>query len=91
MTARRFETDQVLARVEGSARAVLQAERVALNLVQRMCGVATVTARYIEAVAGTEARVVDTRKTTPGLRALWNVTPCAAAVATTTATRCRTP
>ncbi len=65
-----FETGQVLARVEGSARAILQAERVALNLVQRMCGVATLTARYVEAVAGTDARVVDTRKTTPGLRAL---------------------
>ena len=66
----RFDTGQVLARVEGSARAILQAERVALNLVQRMCGVATLTARYVEAVAGTDARVVDTRKTTPGLRAL---------------------
>ena len=65
-----FDTGQVLARVEGSARAILQAERVALNLVQRMCGVATLTARYVEAVAGTDARVVDTRKTTPGLRAL---------------------
>jgi len=66
----RFDTGQVLARVEGSARVILQAERVALNLVQRMCGVATLTARYVEAVAGTRARVVDTRKTTPGLRAL---------------------
>lgn len=69
----RFEAGQVLARVEGPARAVLQAERVALNLVQRMCGVATMTATYVEAVAavpGARARVVDTRKTTPGLRAL---------------------
>ena len=66
----RFEAGQVLARVEGPARAVLQAERVALNLVQRMCGIATLTARYVAAVAGTDARVVDTRKTTPGLRAL---------------------
>jgi nicotinate-nucleotide pyrophosphorylase (carboxylating) len=69
----RFTAGQVLARVEGPARAVLQAERVALNLVQRMCGVATLTAGYVAAVAavdGSRARVVDTRKTTPGLRAL---------------------
>lgn len=68
-----FTAGQVLARVEGPARAVLQAERVALNLVQRMCGVATLTATYVAAVAavpGARARVVDTRKTTPGLRAL---------------------
>jgi nicotinate-nucleotide pyrophosphorylase (carboxylating) len=65
-----FTAGQALARVEGPARALLQAERVALNLVQRMCGVATLTARYVAAVAGTGVRVVDTRKTTPGLRAL---------------------
>ena len=66
----RFEAGVVLAHVEGPARAVLQAERVALNLVQRMTGIATLTATYVDAVAGTQARVVDTRKTTPGLRAL---------------------
>lgn len=65
-----FDRRQVLARVEGKARAILQAERVALNLVQRMCGIATLTAAYVDAVAGTTARVVDTRKTTPGLRVL---------------------
>ncbi|MCW2790395.1 MAG: carboxylating nicotinate-nucleotide diphosphorylase [Aeromicrobium sp.] len=65
-----FDTGSVLARVEGPARVVLQAERVALNLVQRMTGIATLTRTYVEAVAGTGARVVDTRKTTPGLRAL---------------------
>nr|MCW2727123.1 hypothetical protein [Aeromicrobium sp.] len=65
-----FERGAVLARVEGPARVVLQAERVALNLVQRMTGIATLTRTYVEAVAGTGARVVDTRKTTPGLRAL---------------------
>ncbi|MET1063012.1 MAG: carboxylating nicotinate-nucleotide diphosphorylase [Aeromicrobium sp.] len=65
-----FDTGAVLARVEGPARVVLQAERVALNLVQRMTGIATLTRTYVEAVAGTGARVVDTRKTTPGLRAL---------------------
>lgn len=66
----RFETGAALATVVGPARAVLQAERVALNLVQRMTGIATRTATYVEAVAGTDVRVVDTRKTTPGLRAL---------------------
>ncbi|WP_144763309.1 carboxylating nicotinate-nucleotide diphosphorylase [Curtobacterium sp. 9128] len=66
----RFEPGDVLATVTGSARAVLRAERVALNLVQRMSGIATATSRYVAAVAGTRARIVDTRKTTPGLRAL---------------------
>jgi nicotinate-nucleotide pyrophosphorylase (carboxylating) len=66
----RFDAGTVLARVEGSAHAVLRAERVALNLTQRMSGIATLTARYVEAVAGTGARIVDTRKTTPGLRVL---------------------
>ena len=65
-----FEAGDVLAHVEGPARVVLQAERVALNLVQRMTGIATLTRTYVEAVDGTGARVVDTRKTTPGLRAL---------------------
>ena len=66
----RFEAGDVLASVSGPARSVLQAERVALNLLQRMSGIATLTARYVAAVEGTNARVVDTRKTTPGLRAL---------------------
>lgn len=65
-----FDTGAVLAHVEGPARVVLQAERVALNLVQRMTGIATLTHTYVQAVVGTGARVVDTRKTTPGLRAL---------------------
>jgi nicotinate-nucleotide pyrophosphorylase (carboxylating) len=56
--------------VEGSAAALLSAERTALNLLQRLSGVATLTARYVEAVRGTRARVLDTRKTTPGLRML---------------------
>lgn len=59
-----------LLRVAGRARAILSAERVALNFVQRLSGIATLTARYVAAVAGTGARIVDTRKTTPGLRAL---------------------
>ena len=56
--------------IEGEAAALLSAERTALNLLQRLSGVATLTARYVEAVRGTRARVVDTRKTTPGLRLL---------------------
>jgi nicotinate-nucleotide pyrophosphorylase (carboxylating) len=59
-----------VAEIEGSAAALLTGERTALNFLQRLSGVATLTARYIEAVAGTGARVLDTRKTTPGLRAL---------------------
>ncbi len=65
-----FEPGETLASVAGSARSVLRGERVGLNLLQRMCGVATLTARYVAAVEGSGARVVDTRKTTPGLRAL---------------------
>ncbi|WP_127793914.1 carboxylating nicotinate-nucleotide diphosphorylase [Agromyces sp. LHK192] len=66
----RFGAGDVLARVAGSARGILRAERVALNLVQRMSGIATLTSTYVAAVAGTRARIVDTRKTTPGLRSL---------------------
>jgi nicotinate-nucleotide pyrophosphorylase (carboxylating) len=66
----RFDTGTVLARVDGTAHAVLRAERIALNLTQRMSGIATLTARFVEAVADTRARIVDTRKTTPGLRVL---------------------
>jgi nicotinate-nucleotide pyrophosphorylase (carboxylating) len=57
-------------RVTGSAAAILTAERTALNFLQRLSGVATLTARYVGAVAGTGARILDTRKTTPTLRAL---------------------
>jgi nicotinate-nucleotide pyrophosphorylase (carboxylating) len=56
--------------VTGSARSILTAERTALNFMQRLSGVATVTRRYVQAVEGTGARVIDTRKTTPGMRAL---------------------
>lgn len=59
----------VLARIEGNARAVLTAERVALNFMGRMSGIATLTRAYVDKVAGTRAHIVDTRKTTPGLRA----------------------
>lgn len=56
--------------VEGPARSVLSTERVALNFLQRLSGIATLTSRYVAAVEGTRARIVDTRKTTPGLRLL---------------------
>ncbi|WP_425988213.1 carboxylating nicotinate-nucleotide diphosphorylase [Brevundimonas sp. TWP2-3-2] len=65
-----FEAGAILAEVEADARAFLSAERTALNLLGRMCGIATLTRTYVEAVAGTSARIADTRKTTPGLRAL---------------------
>ena len=64
----RFESGDVLASVSGRARSLLTAERVALNFCQRMSGIATLTAQYVDAVAGTRARIADTRKTTPGLR-----------------------
>ncbi len=59
----------VIAEIAGPARALLTGERVALNFMGRMSGIATLTARYVAAVTGTRARIVDTRKTTPGLRA----------------------
>ncbi len=65
-----FGTGAVLARIEGPARGVLRGERIALNLAQRLSGVATLTARYVAAVEGSGVRIVDTRKTTPGLRML---------------------
>jgi nicotinate-nucleotide pyrophosphorylase (carboxylating) len=66
----RFEAGQVLAVISGPARAVLRGERIALNLAQRMSGIATLTAQFVSLAEGTKARIVDTRKTTPGLRAL---------------------
>jgi nicotinate-nucleotide pyrophosphorylase (carboxylating) len=61
--------DEVIA-LRGSARSILTGERVALNFLQRLSGVASVTRRYVDAVAGTGATILDTRKTTPGMRAL---------------------
>ncbi len=60
----------VLARVDANARALLSAERTALNLLGRLSGIATLTSAYVDAVVGTGASITDTRKTTPGLRAL---------------------
>ncbi len=63
-------SDQVLAHLEGPARSLLSAERVALNFLGHLSGIATATARCVKAVEGTSTRVLDTRKTTPGLRSL---------------------
>lgn len=73
-TPRRADGDRVapgtvIADVSGNARALLTAERVALNFLGRMSGIASLTRRYVDAVAGTRAAIADTRKTTPGLRA----------------------
>jgi nicotinate-nucleotide pyrophosphorylase (carboxylating) len=65
-----LQPGKVPARVTASARALLTGERVALNLLQRLSGVATLTRRFVRAVEGTGAEILDTRKTTPGLRAL---------------------
>ncbi len=66
----RVAAGTLLARIEGRARPILAGERTALNLLGRLCGVATATAAFVDALAGTGAQVVCTRKTTPGLRAL---------------------
>jgi len=64
------ETEGEVARVSGNARALLSGERTALNLVGRLSGIATLTRAYVDAIAGTGATILDTRKMTPGLRAL---------------------
>ena len=66
----RAEADTILMRLTGNARAMLAAERSALNTLQHLSGIATLAARYVEAIAGTGAILLDTRKTLPGLRAL---------------------
>jgi nicotinate-nucleotide pyrophosphorylase (carboxylating) len=65
-----FATGARLISIEARAADLLVAERTTLNLIQRLSGVATLTRRFVDAVAGTRARIVDTRKTTPGMRAL---------------------
>ena len=65
---RRVKAGDTLMKISGSSRAILSAERVALNFVQRLSGVATATAQFAEAVKGTDAKILDTRKTTPGWR-----------------------
>jgi nicotinate-nucleotide pyrophosphorylase (carboxylating) len=71
---------EVVASVSGSARSLLACERVALNFLQRLGGVATLAARYVHRVAGTNCRVLDTRKTTPGLRRLEKMAAAAGGV-----------
>ena len=65
-----LEPAEPIARVQGQARFLLTHERVALNFLQRLSGIATLTRTYVDAIAGTRAKILDTRKTTPGLRAL---------------------
>ena len=65
-----IKSGKVFARVIGEAQMLLSAERTALNFLQHLSGIATVTRQYVQAIAGTKAKIVDTRKTTPGLRAL---------------------
>jgi nicotinate-nucleotide pyrophosphorylase (carboxylating) len=65
-----LEKGQTVLEITGAVRSILTAERVALNFLQRLSGVATLTRSFVEAVAGTKTRILDTRKTTPGLRAL---------------------
>ncbi len=67
---RQVKKGEVLAWIKGSSQVLLQGERVALNLLQRMSGIATMTARFVAEIEGTSATIVDTRKTVPGLRAL---------------------
>jgi nicotinate-nucleotide pyrophosphorylase (carboxylating) len=64
----RIPANGVLLRIKGPARAILTAERTALNFMQRMCGIATLTRRFVDRVHGTRTVILDTRKTTPGLR-----------------------
>lgn len=64
----RMEPGDKIAIIKGKAASILRAERVALNFLQHLSGIATETAKYVEAVAGTEVKILDTRKTTPGLR-----------------------
>jgi nicotinate-nucleotide pyrophosphorylase (carboxylating) len=66
----RLQPGERIATITGSLRSLLRGERVALNFLQRLSGIATATDWYVQAVVGTSARIVDTRKTTPGLRAL---------------------
>ena len=66
----KVQSDQIVARLFGPARGMLTSERVALNILQHLSGIATMTGRIVKAVDGTRTRILDTRKTTPGLRAL---------------------
>jgi nicotinate-nucleotide pyrophosphorylase (carboxylating) len=76
----RAAAGEVIASVSGEARTLLACERLALNFLQRLGGIATLAARYVERVAGTACRVIDTRKTTPGLRRLEKMAAAAGGV-----------
>ena len=86
----RMAPDSVVCEIEGPARSLLTAERPSLNFLQLLSGVASATSRYAEVIAGTPARVLDTRKTLPGLRLARRSTPCASAAVRTSAWRCTT-
>lgn len=66
----KVQEEQIVARIFGPARAMLRAERVALNFLEHLSGIATMTNRYVKAVEGTKTTILDTRKTTPGLRSI---------------------
>lgn len=66
----KVESDHAVARVRGRAQTLLECERICLNFIQRLSGIATLARKYVDAVAGTKCKVLDTRKTTPGLRRL---------------------
>lgn len=76
----KVHSGQTIATVSGSARTLLECERIALNFLQRLSGIATLAAKHVEAVSGTKARVLDTRKTTPGLRRLEKMAAAAGGV-----------
>ena len=66
----RVQADAIVARLYGPARGILKGERVGLNFLQHLSGIASMTARYVKAVEGTKTKILDTRKTTPGLRSM---------------------
>ena len=72
--------DETIATVRGQARTLLECERVALNFLQHLSGIATMARRYVEAIAGTGCKILDTRKTTPGLRRLEKIAAAAGGV-----------
>ncbi|MEO8026912.1 MAG: carboxylating nicotinate-nucleotide diphosphorylase [Bryobacteraceae bacterium] len=76
----RAQDGDIIASVHGPARLLLTRERVSLNFLQRLCGVATLAARYVDAVTGTGAKILDTRKTTPGWRILEKMASAAGGV-----------
>ena len=75
-----LQEGESLAYVRGPARTLLTAERTALNFLQRLCGIATLSRRFVDAVAGTRCKILDTRKTTPGLRRLEKMATAAGGV-----------